>query len=383
MSASPVSSPFGIFPWLASVWQQTINGADSLHHGLLLTGIDGIGKREFAISLSRRLLCADPAVEGACGRCQNCLLFDAGTHPDLHILATEAETASERNSSLAVYSDRYQDITARQKRANPARVIPVDQVRLLIERFYQSAHISSHKVAIIVPADRMNANAANALLKLLEEPPENSHFILVSTYPGLLPATIRSRCIAIALTAPDLNQGAIWLQSRGVESPSQLMQEHPGEGPVDLFIRWRCGDLELQRDHLKQLVGLLAGKVDPVALAANLCKSDVTMVLVLLQRFCVSLAKWQGANVAPPWISLTGLVKQHISAPALQALYERTGQYRRMARDQLNAQLALEELLLGLVALATSGHRDPAPPRSAAGKPLSGSARGRIVRATR
>ena len=109
---------------------------DSLHHGLLITGQPGIGKCEFALSLGKYLLCQDPQNRGNgyCDNCQGCRLFDAGTHPDLHVLTTELESMEGRLSLVSSYSDRYIDSREREKRAKPARVISIDQVRQLIDR---------------------------------------------------------------------------------------------------------------------------------------------------------------------------------------------------------------------------------------------------------
>ena len=93
MPAENMSADIGTrYPWTQPVWERTAGAPDTLHHGLLITGVPGIAKREFAMALGQLLLCGNPADDRQpCGQCQNCALFRAGTHPDFHVLATELE----------------------------------------------------------------------------------------------------------------------------------------------------------------------------------------------------------------------------------------------------------------------------------------------------
>lgn len=335
-------------PWLRPHLQRTIAAIDALHHSIMLTGVSGLGKREFAIALAKTLLCGNATPHGVCGQCQDCRLFDAATHPDLHVLITEQETTSGRIGLLGCYSERYQDAIARKKRANPGKVIPVDQIRTLIQRFYQSSHIAKNKVALVLPADRMNTNAANALLKLLEEPPQNSYFILASANPGMLPATIRSRCVLMPMPQPERTVVSQWLTQHGVAEAAQIVAANDNIGPFDLLADIENGVLQQQQENLQQLVGVLTGPVDPVALAATMAKSDITGSLSGLHKLSVGLIKWQSATQAPPWTALSRFNPALVSPLKLHAVYDKIGQYRRIAREQLNPQLALEEILISM-----------------------------------
>ena len=161
------------YPWHEQSWQQLMsaNKANRLHHGLLLVDKDGRGLLDFAQALAAKLLCeADEAT--ACGKCKACLLYQNSNHPDYLFVQPEEE----------------------------GKAIKVDQVRSVIDFFALTSHANQNKVVVIEPADAMNRNAANGLLKILEEPPENSVIILVTNNDAMLPITIRSRCQKISLS---------------------------------------------------------------------------------------------------------------------------------------------------------------------------------------
>ena len=336
-------------PWTQSAWDLTAGAPDTLHHALLITGEPGVAKREFAVALGQWLLCADPTADRRpCGQCRDCTLFNAGTHPDFHVLATELEWRDGRVDLIAKYCDRYQDIGAREKRTSPGRVIPVDQVRLLIERFSTHAHLATRKVALFVPADRMNANAANALLKLLEEPPGDSTLILVSATPGYLPATIRSRCFQIGIPLPAAEAATAWLSEHLPGADAARALGLSNGGPLEALRLYNDGFLQLQDQFLRDITELANGKTGALELAARLNKHDFLQVLDWLHRFnCEMIREHCGADASggrKPSRPHPG----RLSAEKLFALYDKIGHYRKIAREQLNEQLAMEEIILTL-----------------------------------
>jgi DNA polymerase-3 subunit delta' len=145
-----------------------------LHHAWLLCGPEGVGKATFAYRAARRLLGAAPdATRGPLGARPDdpvSRLISAQAHPDLLVLERLVENGKVKKS------------------------ISVDQARDLPEFFSKSPSQAKARVAIIDAADDLNINAANALLKVLEEPPQNGVLLMVTHAPGRLLATIRSRC---------------------------------------------------------------------------------------------------------------------------------------------------------------------------------------------
>lgn len=179
-------------PWQQQQWQTLValQRRQRLAHALLLSGPGGIGKRLFADRFAAWLLCHQPQAEQACGSCRSCGWIRAGTHPDLFWLLPEPS----------------------------ARAIKIDQVRELNEFMQMSAQAGHGKVAIIDPADQLNRNAANALLKSLEEPAAERWLLLVSSRYGMLMPTILSRCQRLTMAEPTVGQAQDWLHSHSEAS---------------------------------------------------------------------------------------------------------------------------------------------------------------------
>lgn len=170
------------YPWQQNLWQQ-LAGRTQHAHAYLLHGPAGIGKRALAERLMHLLLCQRPSRLEACGQCKSCSLLAAGSHPDNYVL--EPEEAD--------------------------KAIKVDQVRDLVSFVVQTAQMGGRKVVLIEPVESMNINAANALLKSLEEPSGDTVLLLVSHQPSRLLATIKSRCVQQACPLPSEAMSVAWL----------------------------------------------------------------------------------------------------------------------------------------------------------------------------
>lgn len=243
--AAPVShavdpSEYEALPWHTDVWQRLMKSRARLPHALLLQGQEGLGKRVFALRLARALLCHHATEQGACGRCHGCHLVDAGNHPDLLRVSLDDERTA----------------------------ITVDQIRGLADFLSLKPHSAPHKVVLLTPADLMNLNAANALLKLLEEPPLGSAFVLVSSRPMRLPATIRSRCMPVVFRPPPATVAQQWLSAR-LGRPDDAALAAAGGAP---FLAERLAQAEAQStaaNTTRDLDILAKGEGDPVRIAAR------------------------------------------------------------------------------------------------------------------
>ncbi len=181
----------------------------TLPASLLLHGPAGIGKQRLALWLGQRLLC-DGAAPRPCGACQQCRYTAAGTHPDLHWIFPRPRLKDSNPTPADVLAD-YGDAIADRVAANGLYAPPggnegiyIATIRAIVQTAALAPAVSARKVLIIGDAERMVSQegadqAANAFLKLLEEPPANTNIILTSSEPGALIPTIRSRVIAVRM----------------------------------------------------------------------------------------------------------------------------------------------------------------------------------------
>ncbi len=138
---------------------------DRLANSLLFLGVEGIGKKLVAIEFAKFLLCKEPGQENACEKCNSCIQVKANNHPDLHIIS---ENSLDR--------------------------IKIDEIREFQAKMYLSPYSGKRKIFIIDNAHMLTLEAANSLLKVMEEPPLNTILILITNKIDSCPATIVSRC---------------------------------------------------------------------------------------------------------------------------------------------------------------------------------------------
>lgn len=196
--------PFHPYAWQQLLWQQLdeLLVQRRLPHALLLSGAEGIGKERFAKAFSARLLCQSPRDGVACGQCKNCSLLAAGTHPDFMWLTLQTD----------------------EKTGKTAKAIRVDQIRELVEFAAKSAQMGGWRVVVMTPAHLLNVQAANALLKTLEEPGRETALILLTSQPLSLMPTLRSRCQQRALPVPTGQEALAWLAPQiGDEEKARLL----------------------------------------------------------------------------------------------------------------------------------------------------------------
>lgn len=198
-------------PWLVPVWRRfvALRAGERLPHALLLAGPPGIGKLELANLMVHSLLCESRSADGEpCGTCRGCVQHLAGTHPDCSVLTPDPDSRQVFRSYPAQPS---QGERAKRRKARQ-RQVEIGQIRDLAERLSATAHYGGYRIAVLAPADRLRYEAANALLKLLEEPGSGVIFVLVTQAPGRVAATIRSRCQWLRCAAPDPTVAREWLQ---------------------------------------------------------------------------------------------------------------------------------------------------------------------------
>lgn len=289
-------------PWigeLARSLHRRLKG-EGLPHALLICGARGVGKRRLADWLAARVLCADPGEDGtACGRCRECVLRLAGTHPDLW--RTEpGERADGR---------RRQDIV-------------IEQIRELGARLAAAGQRSGSCVAIVDPADRLTPPAANAFLKTLEEPGAGRLLILVADEAAWVPATIRSRCARIELRAPPRALAHSWLVERGLTPELAAEALSLAEGsPFRALALAGEGAVALSAAVASELGQLARGGVSAAALARAWAADRPELRLILAERLAMcslrprALTDPELFSKLETWLVEAARVRQELHTP--------------------------------------------------------------------
>lgn len=198
-----------IYPWHKDRWQQLAEHWENRPNAWLFTGKGNTGKTAFARFVAQALLCESPKEDHRpCGACASCHLFLQGTHPDFYELTPEIPEDGAVGRKLLQ--------------------IKIDAVRDIVDNIYLTAVRGGLRVVLVHPAESMNVQAANGLLKVLEEPPQHVVFLLVTNARDKLLPTIKSRCRQMVLPAPSHTDALAYLQEKGIENAASLLAFHSG-----------------------------------------------------------------------------------------------------------------------------------------------------------
>jgi DNA polymerase III subunit delta' len=340
-----------LHPWNETKAVPFARDRQHLPHALLFAGPPGLGKNAFATWLAQLLLCAEPSDDGKpCGHCQGCRLFAAGSHPDLHVVQPEAIYKSS-GTLIAHYALRYAPAD-KSKESKDSTVIRIDQIRSLIEDAQTRPQIAACKVILLSPADSMNVNAANGLLKLLEEPPPDSYLLLVADRPARLPATIRSRCARLEFRAPPAEAALAWLQTQNLSSgEAKLLLELAAGAPLTAFAFAQTDFLDQRTTLAGDMENLAGGQGDPLTCAARWKPLGAERCLLWLQGWLSDLvvtamqadtARLHNPDLRPRLQAL----EKRLDLRQLFSFVESVAQARSLLGGPLDEQLLLEDMLI-------------------------------------
>lgn len=323
------SEALNLPPWLDPNWArlQQMLDLQRLPHGMILGGLPGLGKRQLAEALLARLVCQSPQDGHACMQCKSCLLRLAGSHPDIKRLEPEDE----------------------------GKAILVDSVRKLQPWLAATAQQGGAKVVLIEPANELNVNAANALLKNLEEPGRDTYFLLLHHWPKPLLATVRSRCQGQDVLPPELDQGLHWLAAQQPQASSSDLAQvmHMAHGAPLLALRYLKQEAPaLRHQTLVDLTALLRNQTSVAQVAEAWVKAPVKQVLDWWLQWLQDLIKLkQTADTSSVLnqdvVKLLQAVARKTDMPPIFALYDDVLQALNSLnqRRNINQQLMLEQLL--------------------------------------
>lgn len=330
------------------VWSSLQARRSQLPHALLLVGQKGMGKFELAFQFAGSLLCESPTPEGlACQKCLACNWFSQGNHPDFRLLQPDALGESSE---------------LEDGKKKPSQQITIDQIRGLDDFFNVGTHRGGLRIILVNPAEAMNRNAANSLLKTLEEPPPSTLFLMVTGEPMRLMPTIRSRCQVVPVPIPPLAAAIRFLSADGVNDAERWLALAGGSPGLarELAESGRGGWME-------QLVSRLSTgrRSDSLVMAAELeklvkdskGKLSLKQIVDVMQKWVVDLTLARNGlpvrYFLPQQATISGLADMIPPARLIQS-YRNLAACRQEAEQPLNARLFLEGLFMDYRALFIS-----------------------------
>lgn len=267
-----ITSPALPYSWQQNQWAQMNASRESgrLPHALLFLGPQGVGKQNFAATLVDCLLCLQPEKQvsggGACGQCKSCRLRVSGNHPDLKVIETQ------------------------EKKKN----ISIDQVRQLGDFLSKQAQLDGYRCVVVNGAEDMSESAANALLKMLEEPGERCLLILICARPGALMPTIKSRCQHLNFSMPGHEQSLRWLTPLvGSAEQAKTLLAVTGDAPLKALEAQQWAWLDQREVLANQLLALRLRTAEPLAVAKQLQGVPTEELLLWLYHWSLDWIKLQ------------------------------------------------------------------------------------------
>jgi len=366
----------GFFPWHVQTARRWLQNRERFAHAWLIHGLAGTGKRHFARAAAASLLCETPVQGLACGQCASCTWVAKGHHPDLRLIRPDAVAQQEENEkvsektresgkkSTTPSTDNENTSTARK---TVSKEIRIDQLRALHDWFNTTTHRAGWRVAVLYPAQALNLICANALLKVLEEPPPHTIFLMVADAPDRLLPTLVSRCRRLPLPVPSLDAVLPWLQAQQLAQPQSWLAASGG-APLHALALSRQGQ-DACPDWLRQWAQAVvnaksdakgvASPPDYLLLAEAVETLPATNWLDVLQRFFIDL-QFAAYDLPPRYFPAiarltqalakpSGVVQAHHPQPQHQQAISHAAKWlnrqMRLANHPLNARLFAYKVL--------------------------------------
>jgi DNA polymerase-3 subunit delta' len=311
-----------IYPWQTALWESVQQARHTKHlpHALLFTGEDGCGNAEFVQTLAKSLLCLEPASNGmACKQCRSCQVFNSQAHPDF--------------VAITLQEDK--------------QAILIDQIRTLNYFLGLSRSYSPCRVAIITPAERMNVNAANGLLKSLEEPAQDTHILLLTSHPAVLLPTIRSRCQTMRMPVPQRDEALAWLQQQMVQHPPEVLLDAARGRPLEALELDSTEMLVQRRQWLQHLLKLAKGEGNITEISIFWEKFDKLLLVDWQLDWLLLLIRTSHLENAGTTLSVELQMFRHLfSSQSLWHIHEQLLELKKLAIHPLNPRLFTESMLI-------------------------------------
>lgn len=319
------------YPWQEQNWLSITKDFNQLPNAWLFYGQPGIGKVDFAQAVAAALLCKTPHKNHhACGHCLSCHWFHKGNHPDFYIVTPTLPTIET-------------DIVSRSLKKMP--LIKMEAIQQMMNFASLSSHQGALRIVLIAPAETMTIAAANALLKMLEEPAKTLLFLMVSHAKARLLPTIVSRCRQFPLSTPSYQCALDWLKKQPIDDAEAILALQSGSPLLNHATTYST----LHQNFIKILS-------QPTLIALLSITEEMEQQKVPLALSLTWLAKWLFDLIA---YQLSSTIRFHphekaslqklvqwLNGPALFACYDKIQAIRIGELQALNARTQLETLLM-------------------------------------
>ncbi len=224
---------------LPSWLQRHINIFDieQIHHAFIISGSKGIGKSLLIESLSEKLLNNKISLEN---------------NPDFH--------------NLKILDEK--------------KLIGIDQIHELRDKLYESSFLGKNKVAVINEIEKISIDGLNAILKILEEPPKNTYFLLSTNFLNQIPLTIQSRCLDLRISSPDIEQSLEWLSHYQTKDALKAL-EITKNLPIKAKYFLDNNLLDTRDNFVKDVSGIIKEGKDIISISEKWIKDNDTLNLKL------------------------------------------------------------------------------------------------------
>jgi DNA polymerase-3 subunit delta' len=307
-----------IYTWHQKIWDQLVTTRDAKHlpHAILISGAEGTGKQAFAEAFVNSLLCESPLDNyHACGQCKSCYVKHSDAHPDYY--------------QVSIAENKTQ--------------IVVDQIRQLNNFLHMSRSYQGSRVAYINSAEALNINAANSLLKSLEEPANNSAIILLTSQISTLLPTIKSRCQMLHLPTPNKQAALQWLVQQPIQHNPEELLEMSGGRPLYALGLDNEEHFKSRKDFAHDLSAVINQQQSLTEVSRKWQNSPKHELLDWQIHWVQQLIKYR-FNTAQHLPALT--IPQSANLNRLWGLHDELIKFRKIAHTSLNAQLFIENMLL-------------------------------------
>lgn len=320
-----------LYPWHNTNWKQLIEQWDKKPNAWLLVGKAKTGKGAFAEQLAGALLCESPVENHMpCGQCPSCHLLKERLHPDFKVLRPDNDDEESGSRKL--------------------QQIKIEAVRNIIEFTQLTSHRGGLRVVVVNPAETLNLQAANALLKVLEEPPENVIFILVSAQKDQLLPTIKSRCRPFVLSSPTHEEAINYLSQQKIDHADELLAFHGGS---PLF------EISIEQDEMRQWLLEMLSSPSLLSYLDFASKFDqkkwaLSLFLDWMQKWIMDLI-WVGENenayFYPSQSESIKKMGQNVQPIRLFNYLNKLNQLAPYGQHTLNVKLQIESIFIDYLEL--------------------------------